>query len=159
MGIDPGTAETGFGIISCESKKITLVKHGLIKTSSKDKSARRLQLIFSQIVNVFKEYEPDVLAIESLFFSSNALSASAVGQAIGVAKLAAAQNNLDVLEYPPLKIKNRIVGKGRAQKSEVQACVKKILKLKEIPRPNHAADALAVAICHWACVSETKERR
>jgi crossover junction endodeoxyribonuclease RuvC len=95
------------------------------------------------------KHKPEILAIESLFFSNNAKSASAVSQAIGVIKLAAAQKKLKVFEYPPLKVKMKLVGNGRAEKSEVQSKVRKILRLRKIPRPTHAADALGVAICHW----------
>jgi len=149
LGIDPGTAMTGVGVIKCNKKEIRKIYFGKIKTSIDHDSAERLNLIHQQVLAVIKEHKPQVLAIESLFFNSNAKSASAVGQAIGVVKLAAAKKKLKVFEYPPLKIKMKLVGKGRAEKRQVQSEVRKALHLRKLPRPTHAADALAVAICHW----------
>jgi len=148
LGIDPGTAVTGYGIISC-SEKTKLIAHGSIKTSKALSSSKRLNLIYCQMLKIIKEYKPQVLALESLFFNSNAKSALAVGQAMGVIKLAAAKKKIEVVEYPPLKIKMVLTENGRAKKNHIQSSVRKILKLKKIPRPTHAADALAVAICHW----------
>jgi len=148
LGIDPGTAITGYGIISC-SEKTKLIAHGSIKTSKALSSSKRLNLIYCQMLKIIKEYKPQVLALESLFFNSNAKSALAVGQAMGVIKLAAAKKKIEVVEYPPLKIKMVLTENGRAKKNHIQSSVRKILKLKKIPRPTHAADALAVAICHW----------
>jgi len=149
LGIDPGTAMTGYGLIQCTKEKIKLIKHGSIKTLNDHDSSYRLNLIYEEIVTIIDEHKPEVLAVESLFFSNNAKSASAVGQAIGVIKLAAAKKKIKVFEYPPLKIKMKLVGNGRAEKSQVQSRVRKALKLRKIPRPTHAADALGVAICHW----------
>ena len=149
LGIDPGTAMTGYGLIQCTKEKIKLIKHGSIKTLNDHDSSYRLNLIYEEIVAIMKQHQPEILAIESLFFSNNAKSASAVGQAIGVIKLAAAKKKMKVFEYPPLKIKMKLVGNGRAEKSQVQSKVRKALKLRKIPRPTHAADALGVAICHW----------
>jgi len=148
LGIDPGTAITGYGIISC-SEKTKLIAHGSIKTSKALSSSKRLDLIYCRISQIIREYKPQVLAIESLFFNSNAKSALAVGQAMGVIKLAAAKKKIEVVEYPPLKIKMVLTENGRAKKNHIQTSVRKILKLKKVPRPTHAADALAVAICHW----------
>jgi len=148
LGIDPGTAVTGYGVISC-AEKIRLITHGSIKTSKVLPSSKRLDLIYSQISQIIREYKPQFLAIESLFFNTNAKSALAVGQAMGVIKLAAAKKKIEVVEYPPLKIKMVLTENGRAKKNHIQTSVRKILKLKKIPRPTHAADALAVAICHW----------
>ena len=149
LGIDPGTAMTGYGLIECTKEKIKLIKHGSIKTLNDHDSSYRLNLIYEEAMTLIKKYRPEVLAIESLFFSVNVKSASAVGQAIGVIKLAAAKGKMKVFEYPPLKIKMKLVGAGRAEKSEVQSKVRKVLRLRKIPRPTHAADALGVAICHW----------
>jgi len=149
LGIDPGTAMTGVGVIKCTKKEVKKLYFNSIKTKNNRDSADRLNFIHQEVLNIFKEYKPQVLAIESLFFNSNAKSASAVGQAIGVIKLAGAKNKVKVFEYPPLKIKMKITGKGRAEKKEVQSGVRKFLHLRKIPRPTHAADALAVAICHW----------
>ena len=149
IGIDPGTAQTGYGVISCKKKETSLICHGSIKTSNVNTPPERLKLIFKELTGLLIEYQPKVMAIESLFFNINAKSASAVGQAIGVVKLAAVQKKIRVFEYPPLKIKRILTGKGRAEKKEIQSEVRKRLKVRKIPRPTHAADALAVAICHW----------
>ncbi|MGB9911113.1 MAG: crossover junction endodeoxyribonuclease RuvC [Microgenomates group bacterium] len=149
LGIDPGTAETGYGIIECRSQKITLLCHGSIKTSNHLSSPKRLDLIYKQTLKIIRDHKPQVLALETLFFNTNAKSASAVGQAMGVIKLAAERKKIQVVEYPPLKIKMMLTENGRAKKNQIQSQVKKILKLKKVPRPTHAADALAVAICHW----------
>lgn len=140
---------TGFGVISCRQKKIELINHGSIKTSKDDSPPQRLNLIYQQVLAILREHNPQVMAMESLFFNVNARSATAVGQAMGVLKLAAARKKVEVIDYPPLKIKMVLTTNGRASKQEVQERVKRVLGLKEIPRPNHAADALAVAICHW----------
>jgi len=150
LGIDPGTAVTGFGVIRCQRQEIKLVGHGTIKTSNKFTSPKRLNQIYNQIMDeILKKYNPQVLAMESLFFNVNAKSASAVGQAMGVIKLAAARRKVEVFEYPPLRIKMVLAGNGRAKKRQIQSKVRKALRLRRLPRPTHAADALAVAICHW----------
>jgi len=149
LGIDPGTAMTGFGLIQCLKGEMKLLEKGSIKTSNHHDSSYRLNLIYEEVVGLMKNHQPEILAIESLFFNTNAKSALAVGQAIGVIKLAAARGKIKVFEYPPSKIKMELVGNGRAEKSEVQSKVRKALHLRKIPRPTHAADALAVAICHW----------
>lgn len=149
LGIDPGTAITGFGLIRGNRQEIKLIEHGCIKTSPEDSSEKRLDLIYKDILRLCRTFKPEILAIESLFFNTNARSASAVGQAIGVVKLAAVRHRVGVFEYPPLRIKMILVGQGRAKKDQVQSQVRKSLHLRKIPRPTHAADALAVAICHW----------
>ena len=149
LGIDPGTADTGFGLIRCGAKKVQLISHGCIKTSNNDSPPKRLEVIYKKLLFILREYRPQVLAIESLFFNNNAKSAVAVGEAMGVVKLAAARKRVKVVDYPPLKIKMGLTGEGRASKKEIQEEVRKFLGLKEVPRPTHAADALAVAICHW----------
>lgn len=149
LGIDPGTAITGFGLIECQKEEVKLVEHGSIKTSNHFSSSKRLDLIYCQLLKILKNYKPQVLALETLFFNTNAKSATAVGQAMGVIKLAAARKKVEVFEYPPLRVKMVLAGNGRAEKSKIQSQVRKILKLRKLPRPTHAADALAVAICHW----------
>ena len=145
LGVDPGLAETGYGIISCQKEKATQVSYGCIKTTNKNDHSERLKEIFKSVSSVLEERQPQILAMESLFFAVNVRSASVVGQAIGVIKLAAAMNGVPVLDYPPLKIKMKLVGKGRAKKPEVQEEVRKRLRLKKTPRPNHAADAVVFA--------------
>lgn len=155
LGIDPGTAKTGFGVIKCSRREIKLVDHGSIKTSNKHSSPKRLDLIYCQTTEIIQKHKPQVLAMESLFFNINAKSASAVGQAMGVIKLAAARKKIKVFEYPPLRIKMVLTKNGRAKKRQIQSEVRKTLKVRKLPRPTHAADALAVAICHW---QETKKK-
>lgn len=156
IGVDPGTAETGIGIINYnqKSKNCCYVFHHCFKTIPGQQPEKRLELIFKEFIRIIKEYKPTVLAIEGLFFNTNAKSATAVGRATGVVMLAAARCKIPVCEYSPLKIKSKVDGYGRAKKNEIQEKVKEILKLKEIPRPNHAADALAVAICHTRCLEK-----
>lgn len=149
LGIDPGTAVTGYGIIRCWRGELKLVAHGSIKTSTNDNASKRLDSIYQQMLALLRKYKPHVLAIESLFFNLNAKSALAVGQAMGVIKLAAARKKIEIFEYPPLRIKMVLAGNGRAKKRQIQSEVRKTLKVRKLPRPTHAADALAVAICHW----------
>lgn len=149
LGIDPGTAITGYGIIRCWRGEVKLIDHGSIKTSTNDDSIKRLDLIYQQMLALLRKHKPHALAMESLFFNINAKSALAVGQAMGVIKLAAARKKVEVFEYPPLRIKMELTGNGRAKKRKIQSKVRKVLKLRRLPRPTHAADALAVAICHW----------
>lgn len=155
LGIDPGTAQTGYGIIRCQRQEAKLIDLGTIKTSNQFDSPKRLDMIHCQVLEILQKHKPQILAIESLFFNVNAKSASAVGQAIGVIKLAAAKKKVKVFEYPPLRVKMVLTGKGRAEKKQVQSEVRKILRLRKLPRPTHAADALAVAICHW---QQTKKK-
>lgn len=149
LGIDPGTAITGYGIIKCWRGKVKLIAHGSIKTSTDEDATKRLDSIYGEMLTLLRHHKPQVLAMESLFFNLNAKSALAVGQAMGVIKLAAARKKVKVLEYPPLRIKMELTGNGRAKKRQIQSKVRKTLKIRKLPRPTHAADALAVAICHW----------
>lgn len=149
LGIDPGTAETGFGVVRCWRGEMKSIAYGSIKTSNQFNSSRRLDSIYRQTLAILRQHKPQVLVMESLFFNINVKSASAVGQAMGVIKLAAARKKMKVFEYPPLRIKMVLTGNGRAKKRQIQSEVRKILKLRKLPRPTHAADALAVAICHW----------
>ena len=149
LGIDPGTAITGYGVIGCTSDRLKLIEKGAVTTSVNETAPNRLNYIFEKICALLEKHKPEILTIESLFFFANAKSISAVGQSIGVVKLAAARNKIPVKDYPPLRVKMVLMGRGRAEKIEIQQKVRKILRLRKIPRPNHAADALAVAICHW----------
>lgn len=151
LGIDPGTASMGYGILKVKPKKrgrpaISHIHHGCI-TTSKDLSApERLHIIEKALRKIMREYSPNLVAIESLFFFKNLSTAMPVSEAKGIVLLMAAKNKLEVQEFSPPQIKMAITGFGRAEKKEVQEHVQKILKLKELPRPNHAADALSVAI-------------
>ncbi len=148
LGIDPGIANTGYGVIKAESSTFTPLAFGCIRTASKDESAQRLKAIYDELVQLAAEYQPASFVLEDLIFSKNVSSAFAVGEARGVAKLVAASTNRQVYSYPAAQVKQAVVGYGKASKRQVQEMVKLLLKLKEIPRPDHAADALAIAICH-----------
>ena len=148
LGIDPGIANTGYGFIKAESSTFSLLDFGCIQTSPKDESIHRLKAIYDALIHLAAEYQPDFFALEDLFFSKNVSSAFAVGEARGVIKLVAANMDRRLYNYPPVEVKQAVVGYGKAPKRQVQEMVKLLLRLKEIPRPDHAADALAVAICH-----------
>jgi len=148
LGIDPGIANTGYGFIKAESSTLTLLDFGCIQTSPKDESTHRLKAIYDELIQLAGEYQPEFFALEDLFFSKNVSSAFAVGEARGVIKLVAANTNRRLYNYPPVEVKQAVVGYGKAPKRQVQEMVRLLLRLKEIPRPDHAADALAVAICH-----------
>jgi len=149
IGIDPGTALTGYGIIEeLPDKSLHLIDFGVIRTDSKDKQETRLRIIFSQLNSILSTYKPENGAVERLYFQRNTRTAISVGQARGVAILSLAEAGLSISEYDPVEIKQAVVGYGKASKNQVQQMVKLLLKLEEIPKPDDAADALAVAICH-----------
>jgi crossover junction endodeoxyribonuclease RuvC len=148
LGIDPGIARCGWGIIEVKDSKLKVIKYGCVETSSKKEVSVRLKEIFEEISKIIKKYKPDEFSIEELFFNTNAKTAFVVGQARGVILLAAAQNNLNIGIYTPLQVKIALTGYGRAEKTQVGKMVKAILSLKEVPKPDDTADALAVAITH-----------
>ncbi len=148
LGIDPGLAILGYGIVKYTGNSFKIIEHGVITTSSKAVTAERLKKIYIELNLLIEKFQPDAVAIEELFFNKNVKTALLVGQARGVAILAAANNNRKLYEYTPLQVKQGVVGYGRANKKQVQEMVKIILNLDEIPKPNDAADALAVAVCH-----------
>ncbi len=147
LGIDPGSRFTGFGIIDVEGQKNTHVHSGCLKISTKGEFPDRLKEIFERISEVVREYQPQELAIEKVFLSKNADSALKLGQARGAAIVAAMQSSVEVFEYAPNRIKQSIVGRGHADKIQVQHMIKMLLLLKEPPQEDQA-DALAAAICH-----------
>jgi crossover junction endodeoxyribonuclease RuvC len=148
LGIDPGIGRCGWGIVDYQGSKLKVQGHGCIETSSKKETPKRLQEIYSEIENLIKTYKPETMAIEELFFNTNAKTAFVVGQARGVILLAASQSKLDIAIYTPLQVKMALTGYGRAEKPQVGKMVKTLLNLKEIPKPDDTADALAVAIAH-----------
>lgn len=148
LGIDPGTAITGFGVISNKSGELGMIDYGCINTDSKTEMPDRLVEIHSEINSIIKKYKPDVLACEELFFFKNLKTAITVAQARGVVITSARLSRIPVSEYTPLQIKQAISGYGRATKQQMQKMVKIILKLDSEPKPDDAADALAAAICH-----------
>ena len=149
IGIDPGTALTGYGLIEeLPDQSLQVIDFGVIRTESTDKPEIRLRKIFSQLNEILSLYKPETGAVEKLFFQRNTRTAMSVGQARGVAILSLAEAGLSVSEYSPVEIKQAVVGYGKASKNQVQQMVKTLLNLQEIPKPDDAADALAVAICH-----------
>lgn len=149
IGIDPGTALTGYGIVEeLPDQSLQVIDFGVIRTDSTDKPEIRLRKIFSQLNEILSLNELETGAVEKLFFQRNTRTAMSVGQARGVAILSLAEAGLSVSEYSPVEIKQAVVGYGKASKNQVQQMVKTLLNLQEIPKPDDAADALAVAICH-----------
>lgn len=148
LGIDPGTATTGYGIIEVKNGSIKPVDYGCIKTSAKMEKARRLEVIYSSLTEIINKFSPHIIAVERIFFSKNVKTALSVGEARGVVLLAASQNKLKIYEYTPLQVKMVLSGYGRADKSQIKEMVKIHLDLDEAPRSDDAADALAIALCH-----------
>ncbi|NLW62699.1 MAG: crossover junction endodeoxyribonuclease RuvC [Syntrophomonadaceae bacterium] len=148
LGIDPGTALIGFGLVAKAGARLTAVEHGVIRTPAGLGTALRLVQVHEQVKELLERYQPDAVAVEEIFFHRNAKTFSAVSQARGALILTVAQYGIQVFEYTPLQVKQAVVGYGRAEKEQVQKMVKAILKMDEIARPDDAADALAIAICH-----------
>ncbi|HEY3373763.1 MAG TPA: crossover junction endodeoxyribonuclease RuvC [Candidatus Aquicultor sp.] len=148
LAIDPGTATTGFGVLEYEGNRFKVKDYGIISTEAKVATELRLQQIYDSIKNLIARHRPNHFVVEELFFNTNVRTAIAVGQARGVCLLVAADGGIPVAEYTPLQVKQSVVGYGRAEKAQVQQMVKAILNLHEIPKPDDAADALALAICH-----------
>lgn len=146
LGIDPGTASTGYGVVAKKSKRLKCIDYSVIRTTPKYTPSVRLRKINKELSEVIEKYKPDVLAIESLYFFRNLKTAIPVSQAKGVVLFTAASREVPVKEFSPLQIKSVVTGDGRAKKKIVQKEVMKILKLKKTPRPHHASDALAAAI-------------
>jgi crossover junction endodeoxyribonuclease RuvC len=149
LGIDPGTATTGFGLVrDRQDGSLELVSFGTILTSAWEPAHQRLSVLYHQLNEILLLHRPDSCAVEKLFFQRNVSTAIAVGQARGVVMLAIAEAGLDVFEYTPNEVKQAVAGYGAAQKRQVQEMVRTLLVLPEIPKPDDAADALAIAICH-----------
>lgn len=149
LGVDPGTAATGYGIIVREGPgAASLLECGVIRTTASAPLAERLRDIHDGLDDVLSRHAPDVVAVEGVFFGKNVRTTVLLGHARGVILLAAAQRDLEVAEYAPAEIKNAVVGSGSATKEQVQFMVKKLLRLKEVPSPADAADGVAVALCH-----------
>lgn len=149
LGIDPGTGILGFGVIDVDKKdKAQLVDAGVIRTPVKEDDAVRLQTIFDELTDIIMHTKPQEMAVEKLFFVQNVTTAMTVSQARGVVLLCGMQNGLKISEYTPLQIKQALTGYGRADKKQIQEMVRVVLGLKEVPKPDDCADALATAICH-----------
>ncbi|CAJ37675.1 crossover junction endodeoxyribonuclease RuvC [Methanocella arvoryzae] len=148
LGIDPGFALVGFGIVEAGKNGLKAGKYGHISTESGLPVPDRLKILYDDMSTVIAEYKPDVVAVEELFFNKNVKTAIVASHARGVLVLAAVNAGLEVAEYTPLQVKQAVVGYGRATKQQVQLMVTRLLALKEVPKPDDTADALAVAICH-----------
>jgi crossover junction endodeoxyribonuclease RuvC len=148
LGIDPGTAITGYAVVEETAGRLQVITLGVITTPAKTPLPSRLQTIYSELREIVAEYEPETSAVEELFFSRNARTAMSVGHARGVTLLALANSDLPIAEYTPMQIKQAVTGYGNADKHQVQEMVRMLLKLPEIPKPDDAADAAAVAICY-----------
>lgn len=148
LGIDPGTTTTGFGILEYnQNQDYKVINYGIIETKPKIAQQIKLKEIFEDLNELIAKYKPDILGVEKVFYNTNPKTVISVSQARGISLLCAGIHNIKVFEYTPLQVKNAVVGYGRAEKKQVQYMIKNILKLKETPKPDDAADALAVAIC------------
>lgn len=148
LGIDPGTAACGYGIVHVDGGRITAICHGWWRTSPRERPEARLLTIFEGVQELIAQHAPDAVALEESFVGADARIALSVGQARGAVLVAASSAGLACTEYAPARVKQAVCGYGRADKQQVGRMVKAILALQEVPDPNHAADALAVAICH-----------
>ena len=148
MGIDPGAANLGFGIVRVEGNRMVALDGGVVETTAELPMERRLERIHGELVELIAWHEPKALALEEVFFGKNVQTAMTVGRASGIAMLAAAQAGVSCFAYTPQAIKMAVCGSGAAGKKQVQRMVGTLLGLPELPKPDHAADALAVAICH-----------
>ena len=148
LGIDPGTAITGYGLVREDDEGLALVECGVITTPAGQPLPQRLQTIYHGLAAIIGQYQPDQVAVEELFFSRNVRTALSVGQARGVVLLAAAEAGLPLHEYKRLEVKQTVAGYGGADKLQVQEMVRMLLHLEQVPEPDDAADAVAVAVCH-----------
>lgn len=148
LGIDPGIALMGFGIVESDKRGLKAGTYGHISTESGTPVPQRLKILYDDLMMIIEQTQPDIVAVEELFFNKNVKTAMVASQARGVILLAAMNSGLDVAEYTPLQVKQAVIGYGRATKEQVQIMVTKLLGLSEIPRPDDTADALAIAICH-----------
>lgn len=148
LGIDPGIAKTGYGIIKCsDNENMFLIDFGVIATSTENPHGTRLRKIFKEITRIINHYRPDAVAIETIFYSKSYKALVEVSEVIGVITLAAGHFELEVMKFTPLEVKSAVAGFGRAAKNQVRVMTMNMLNLEEPPRPDHASDALAVAIC------------
>lgn len=151
LGIDPGYAIVGYGLVDYKNNHFTVLEYGTVKTAADTPFNERLELVYDGIAGVIERYKPVCMAIEKIFYNTNAKTVIDVSQARGVLMLAAQKHALSISEYTPLQVKQSVVGYGRAEKKQVQEMTRLLLNLQKIPRPDDAADALALAICHAHC--------
>lgn len=147
LGIDPGTAICGYGLVEAQGSRLKAIHYGAVLTSPKSEPAERLKIIFNELDTLIKTYKPEVVGVEQLFVNKNVKTVMAVGQARGVVLLAAAHNSVRVEEYTPLQVKQSVVGYGKATKEQVIYMTQRLLNLTEKPKPDDVADALAIAVC------------
>lgn len=148
IGIDPGLATVGYAVIDAKDRECKLLEYGCIRTAPDLSLPRRLETIYQSIVEIIGEFSPGEMAIEELFFSKNVTNGLLVGQARGVLILGARVNGLDLYEYKPVQIKQAVTGYGRADKRQMQENIRMIFRLRELPRPDDAADAIGIAFTH-----------
>jgi crossover junction endodeoxyribonuclease RuvC len=148
LGIDPGTAIMGYGVVEQDGSDLRAIEYGVLVTSSAETLPKRLRTLHTGLQTIIAAHAPASVAVETLFFNRNVRTALAVGHARGIALLAAAEAELSVFEYSPQQVKDAVVGYGKASKEQVQLMIRTLLNLQSVPRPDDAADALAIAICH-----------
>ena len=148
LGVDPGYAIVGFGVLDYDGIKFTPIEYGAILTAAHTPFPDRLKAIHTDMEFIFEKYAPECMAIEKLYFTSNQKTGIDVAQARGVTVLSAAERNVPIYEYTPLQVKSAVVGYGKAEKKQVMEMTRQLLNLAQIPKPDDAADALAIAICH-----------
>ncbi|MBE6781478.1 MAG: crossover junction endodeoxyribonuclease RuvC [Ruminococcaceae bacterium] len=148
LGVDPGYAIVGFGVVSYNANRFSVIEYGAVTTDAGVRFTSRLEKIYDEFCEIISRTKPDALSIEKLFFNTNTTTAIDVAQARGVILLAATRHNIPVFEYTPLQVKSSVTGYGRAEKKQVMDMIKNILRLEKIPKPDDTADALALAVCH-----------
>ena len=151
LGIDPGYAIVGFGVLEYDGRSFSVVNFGAITTPAGVPFDERLNMIYQDMTSIFIQYKPEAMSVEKLYFNTNHTTAIDVAQARGVILLSARQNGVPIYEYTPLQVKNSVAGYGRAEKKQVQEMTRLMLGLAKIPKPDDTADALAMAICHGHC--------
>jgi crossover junction endodeoxyribonuclease RuvC len=157
MGIDPGTASMGYGVIKIDGERPVLKEHGVVRTGPSLSMPKRLGVLYSNLDDVAKKFKPQLIVIEKLFFNTNSKTAMSVGQARGISLLVAAHNNIEVVEYTALQAKKILSGYGRADKKEMQKAVRKILGISQVIKPDDANDGVAMALCHFRIDSGHKD--
>ena len=148
LGIDPGYAIVGYGVVDYNSNKFKTVCYGVVRTNQDMPFQKRLQQIYKAVIHIIEKTKPDAISIEQLFYTTNQKTVIYVAEARGVILLAAQEKEIPIYEYTPLQVKQGVTGYGKAEKKQIQEMIKTLLKLDKIPKPDDAADALAVAICH-----------
>ena len=148
LGIDPGYAIVGFGVLDYRNNRFTVLDYGAITTDAGTPFNERLEIIFDRLLAIIERWKPDAMSVEKVFYNNNAKTVIDVSQARGVIMLAAQKGRVPVFEYTPLQVKQSVVGYGRAEKKQIQEMVRRILSLETVPKPDDTADALAMAICH-----------